>query len=222
MNFNFKNILSKKIKIFLLILLVGIIFCTSIRWYIVDSSESYIYSSLSQVSAKKVGIVLGARVFPDGRVSDVLADRLLSARDAYKMWKIQIFLLSGDNSTAHYNEVEAMKQYLVRQWIGSDAIVLDYAGFDTYDTMYRAKEIFGVKDAVIFTQDFHQNRSVYTARSLWLDVVGYISDRQGYIGMNYLRFREFFASLKAFGDTNIWHSDPKFLGKKEISVITLK
>ena len=106
------------------------------------SSQDFIYSSISQVPVKKVGIVLGARVFSDGRVSDVLQDRLQAAKNLYDARKFQIFLLSGDNSTTHYNEVEAMSGFLVRQGVPTKDIVLDYAGFDTYDTMYRARDIF--------------------------------------------------------------------------------
>lgn len=162
---------------------------------------------------KMFWIVLWARV--RGQTpSDVLKDRLDSAFELYTQKKIQKILVTGDNSTKGYDETTVMQQYLVTKWVPQWDIFMDFAWFDTYDSLYRAKYIFSIVDAIVFTQQFHLARSVYIWKKLGIDVVWYPSDKHTYVKIESFMTREIFARVKAFFDVQIFHSKPKFLGDK--------
>ncbi len=110
----------------------------------------------------------------------MLEDRVVSAAQLYQAGKIRKILLTGDHGNKEYDEVKAMRLYLRRLGVPESDIFLDHAGFTTYDSLYRARDIFGVQDCVIVTQEFHLPRSVYTARKLGLDCYGYVADRRSY------------------------------------------
>jgi SanA protein len=147
--------------------------------------------------------VLGASVRPDGSLSPILNDRVESALKAYRAGKIQRFLLSGDHGERNYDEVNAMKDYLNNKGVADSVIFLDHAGFDTYDSMWRAKKIFEVDEATIFTQEFHLARAVYLAKKMGIEAQGFVSDQQDYKSINSLRRREWLANVKAFMEINI-------------------
>ncbi len=174
-------------------------------------ARKYIYDKIENVPAAYCGIVLGAGVRNE-RVTPVLKDRLETALSLYKTGKIQRFLLTGDHSRKNYDEVNTMKDYLTKKGVNDSVIFLDHAGFDTYNSMYRAKNIFQVKDAIVITQDFHQNRSVFLARNMGLTATGCIADRRVYRGRLYLAVRESFAVAKAFFNI-IFQSNPVYKGE---------
>ena len=161
-----------------------------------------------------VAIVLGAKVNVDGEPSDILNDRLLTAYDLYKAKRVQTFLLSGDHGQNAYDEVKAMRDRLLKWGVAPEDIFLDHAGFDTYDSLYRAKEIFGIHTgAVVVTQKFHLPRALMIANGLGMsETLGVPADRQTYVKIEYLTAREFPARLKAFWDLLI-HSKPTYLGE---------
>jgi vancomycin permeability regulator SanA len=107
-----------------------------------------------------------------------------------------------------------MKNYLVQLWVKEEDIYLDYAGFDTYDSIYRAKDIFLRDEFVIFTQDFHLKRAMYIAKRLWIDTYWVETNMQSYTKENYYYFREIFARVKAFWEVEIFHTKPKYLWDK--------
>lgn len=157
-------------------------------------------------------IVPGASVLSSGQPSDVLEDRLLTAVELYKADKVKKFLVSGDHGQVNYNEVETMGQYLLNQGIPAEDIVLDHAGFDTFDTMVRAREVFQVDSAVVVTQEFHLPRAIYLGRAAGLNITGVIADQQTYVKIAYFVFREYFARVKAV--LNVWfQASPKYLGE---------
>lgn len=204
--------------IFVLIFMTLVIVAVSV--FIEQRAQSAgMFSSLDQLPERRIGIVLGASVRQSGKPSDVLADRLDTAIEAFRSGKIHHFLLSGDNSTVSYNEPEAMKKYLIARGIPLSAITADYAGFDTYDTMWRARSVFGVDNAVIFTQDFHLSRSVYIADALGISVVGMASDRQRYLSIRYFTLREMLSRVKAFIEV-ISGSQARFTGPREVILIS--
>jgi SanA protein len=125
-----------------------------------------------------VAIIFGARIYPNGRLSAMLADRVRTGADLYHAGKVEVLLLTGDNSQVEYNEPEAMRRYALRLGVPDAAIVLDYAGFRTYDSCYRARDIFQVQDAILVTQAFHLPRALLICDSLGLDVVGVAVDVQ--------------------------------------------
>lgn len=146
----------------------------------------------------------------------MLEDRVASAAQLYKMGKIRKILLTGDHGKEKYDEVNAMRKALRRMSVPEKDIFLDHAGFTTYDSLYRARDIFEVKDCVIVTQRFHLSRSVYTARKLDLNCSGFAADRRTYTtaSHNWSKFREFFSKIKAWVQLNITKPRPKFLGEK--------
>ena len=162
-----------------------------------------------------MALVFGAGLRPNGTPSDALRDRVLSAVDLYNAEKVQKLLMTGDNSTKNYDEVSAMKQLAVDAGVKEDDVVLDYAGFDTYDSCYRARDIFGLNNIIAVSQEFHLPRVVFTCSALGIDTVGYVADKQPYISARFWKVRESLARVKAWGEVVILRPKPKFLGDKE-------
>lgn len=157
-------------------------------------------------------IVLGAGVKPDGTMSNLLYERTLCGAELYLKNASDRLLLSGDHSRADYNEVGAMKEYMVSRGIDKSAVFTDHAGFDTYDTMYRAKEIFKAKRVIIVTQGFHLSRAVFIAKALGLDAYGVDCDT-GRFGRNPMNdLREIAARPKYVLDA-IFKPEPQYLGE---------
>lgn len=178
--------------------------------------DQHIHTSASAVPAVYTGIVPGARVYSDGRLSHMLEDRVASAARLHKEGKIRKILLTGDHGKEHYDEVNAMRKALRRMSVPDKDIFLDHAGFTTYDSLYRARDIFAVKDCVIVTQRFHLPRSVYTARKLGLECSGFVADRREYTAASHTwsKFREFFSKMKAWVQVNVTRPKPKVLGER--------
>lgn len=165
-------------------------------------------------------IVLGAGVKSDGSPSDILADRLQTTIDIYEDGVNGKILLSGDHGKEGYNEVGTMKKYIEdRVEVDSKDIFLDHAGFSTYDSIYRAKEIFKVNRAVIVTNEYHLPRALYIAKKLGIDAYGVVSDKREYYYMSTYTKREKLAQLKDFLYVNVIKPEPKYLGD-EIPVST--
>lgn len=156
-------------------------------------------------------LVLGASVLPDGTPSEMLQHRLDVGIDLYKQGVAPKMIMSGDNGTESYNEVQAMKAYAVKKGVPSEDIFCDHAGFSTYESMYRAQAIFGVERMVVVTQSYHLYRALYTADALGMQVCGVPSDLNTYSGQPYYDFREVFARTKDFFQVMI-HAKPTFEG----------
>jgi SanA protein len=131
--------------------------------------------------ARPVAIVFGAGLTRDGRPTVVLRDRVQTGANLYFAGKVQKLLMSGDNRFVNYNEPEAMRQYAIELGVPEKDIVLDYAGRRTYDTCYRARDIFGVNQAILVTQAFHLPRAIYLCNMLGVDGVGVESDISYYL-----------------------------------------
>lgn len=166
------------------------------------SQQRYIYTDLSQVPDAPVAIVFGAAVYPGGRPSPVLADRIATAVDLYKAGKVRKLLLSGDNRFENYNEPGAMLTYAHQLGVPREAMQPDYGGRRTYDTCYRTRYIFQVKKAILVTQKFHLPRALFICRSLGIDAVGLTADRRVYSpgGVLWWNVRESLALLRALFD----------------------
>ena len=158
-------------------------------------------------------IVLGAGVREDGTPSDILTDRLSTSLDILNMGVEGKLLLSGDHGREGYNEVGTMKEYILKNSnIKEKDIFLDHAGFSTYDSIYRAKDIFKVESALIVTNEYHLPRALYLAEKLGIDAYGYTSDKREYYYMDAYKKREKIAQLKDFLFVNVLKPEPKFLG----------
>lgn len=157
-------------------------------------------------------LVLGAKVYPDSnRMSDVLKDRVDTGLEVYRAGKANKILVSGDNGQEEYDEVNVMKNYLVEKDVAHEDLFMDHAGFDTYDSVFRAKNIFGINDLIIVTQEFHLPRALYIARSMDINVCGVIADKQKYRSEYKNLLREIPARNKAFFDV-LTGASPKYLG----------
>ncbi len=157
-------------------------------------------------------IVLGAFVKEDGSLSNVLDERVRMGARLYLNGASDRILMSGDHTRENYNEVGAMKAHAAEMGIDKNAIFTDHAGIDTYDTMYRARDVFKAKRVIIVTQKFHLSRAVFIARSLGLDAYGVACD-EGYRYLNVItEAREIVARTKYIFDA-IFKPKPKFLGE---------
>lgn len=182
-----------------------------INFNVNSKSKSYIFSEAGKASNAEVVLVLGAKVFNDGRLSDMLRDRADTAIELYGIGKANKILVSGDHGIPEYDEVNAVKNYLLEKGVKGEDIFLDHAGFDTYDSLYRAKEIFQAQSTVIVSQNFHLPRAVYIGRGLGLEAYGVSADKHKYGNMENNITREILADVKAFWDINL-SVNPKFLG----------
>lgn len=174
-----------------------------IIWHIRRSTAPYIYQNIEEVPARPIAIVLGAGLERDGRPSAVLADRVRTAAALYHAGKVRKLLMTGDNRFAWYNEPASMGEYALALGVPAEDIVYDYAGRRTYDSCYRARHIFGITDAVIVTQRFHQPRAVYLCRQMGINAVGITADLQPYLMEQWYRLRELAALLMAWADVHI-------------------
>ncbi len=176
------------------------------------SARSHIVAGAHDAPVTKVAIVLGARVYENGTPSPMLADRLATGVELYKLGKVDKLLLSGDHGTTTYDEVNVMLRYCLDRGVPDEDVFTDHAGFDTYDTMYRARDVFEVTDALVVTQDFHLPRAVYIARTLGLDATGVVADVQPYANEWRFALREWPARVKAFFQLHLTKTGPRFLG----------
>ena len=199
-----RSVVRKLIKALAVILIAAVMIPLALRGYVALRYRGSIYT-LETVPQRRVAIIFGARVYPSGRLSAMLADRVATGADLYHAGKVDVLLMTGDNSTMDYNEPEAMRRQAVELGVPNEAIVLDYAGRRTYDSCYRARDIFGVRSAILVTQAFHLDRALMICHGLGVDAVGVAADYQrpwGYsrTSLTYSRLREFPATLAAVFD----------------------
>ena len=205
---------KKTILIFILILLILIPASSlAVSVYMKTATEQYL---IPDKAALELGadciLVLGAGLKPDGTPSPMLRDRLDKGIELYKAGAAPKLLLSGDNGQERYDEVNAMKEYALNAGIPPEDIFMDHAGFSTYESMYRARDIFLVKKAIIITQRYHQYRALYTARGLGIDSYGVIAAPRVYAGQRYRDLREILARDKDFFKM-IVKPEPTYLGE---------
>ena len=158
--------------------------------------------SAKEVPPRRVAIVFGAGLWHDGTPTPVLRDRVETAANLYFDGKVEKLLMSGDNRFVDYNEPEAMRQHALSLGVPDDAIVLDYAGRRTYDTCYRARDIFDVQSAILVTQGFHLPRALFLCNMLGVEGIGVSANIQYYrkVSRAIWNFREVLATLDAIND----------------------
>ncbi len=189
----------------------------ALNLYVKTVTSSRRYNNPNQIPPQRVAIVLGAGIYND-RPSPMLADRISTAVELYKLGKVKKLLMSGDNSSEDYDEVTVMQRYAMKMGVPKKDITLDHAGFKTYESCYRANAIFGVKQAVIVTQNFHLPRAVYLCDRLGVDAVGLgTPDWGSYRKDTVMRytFREYISTIKALWQVNITRPQPTYLGPFE-------
>jgi SanA protein len=203
---------KKYLKIFLYLVIIGLIAIVSVNYYVKSSTKNRIYYSVKKFPKNDVGIIFGAGINGD-QPSKYLKDRLDAGILLYKMKRINKILLSGDNGRDEYDELTVMKNYCYRNGVDTTKIFVDYAGFDTYSTMYRAKHIFKIKRATLISQKYHLNRAIYIGNKLGVKSVGYSANNGEYLGYNYVSCREYLSIFKSFFDV-LRNREPRFLGNQ--------
>ena len=210
-----KKGLVKRILLIGLFVIVGILVAMSaINLYVVLRSTSYIETETDKLN-KPVDaiIVLGAGLSKDNTPSPILKDRLDTAIELFKEGISDRLLVSGDHGDEYHNEVRVMKEYAVSQGVPRNQVFMDHAGFTTYETMVRARDVFQVKSCVVVTQKYHLFRSVYIARKMGLEAQGFPSDIHITDRLDYVIFemREFLARIKAVWSV-LTEPAPTYLG----------
>ena len=182
---------------------------------VVKTTNPYLFQDLTQIPHNKVGLVLGtSKRLSNGSPNQYFYNRIHAAVDLYKSGKIDRIIISGDNSTRYYNEPKDMKEALMEKGIPQKVIYLDYAGFRTFDSVIRCKEIFGQTQVTIVSQKFHNARAIFVARHHQIEAVGYNARDVNKAAGFKTNAREVLARVKLFLDLYITHQQPKFLGDK--------
>lgn len=200
-----------------ILVILALTHVTAVLFVMRSTEAPYIYESSESIPDHRVAIVFGAAVRRDGSLSPVLLDRVLAGVELLKEKKVEKLLMTGDNGSNDYDEVSAMRRTAIAAGALPDQIVLDYAGFSTYDSCYRARQIFGIENAILITQRFHLTRALYLCRSMGMEAHGLaLPDFEKYPNLKYTyTFREYAASYKAWIDAAILKPEPRFLGKFE-------
>ncbi|MFF3570581.1 SanA/YdcF family protein [Nocardia jiangxiensis] len=174
--------------------------------------------SATSVPPADVALVPGAEIYPNGQPSPYVAGRLDLARTLLNTGKVQALLLTGDFGTPTYDEPDAMRRYLIDKGVPANKIALDYAGFDTYQSCARAYRIFGVRNAIVVTQDFSVPRTIALCRSVGIRTTA-VGDHSQAHNLTYDKcwVRDQIAAIKAVYSMLV-QPDPKFLGRQETSV----
>ena len=212
-----KFIKNKKVKrtiiaVGLLILIgVGIVALCNIM--VLSSCNDHLYNNVESIPHKRVAVLLGTNPrTKSGNMNWFYKHRIDAAVALYKQGKFDRLLISGDNSLKTYSEPDEMKADLVEAGIPDSVIYLDFAGFSTYDSMVRAKKVFGLSEFIVISQDFHNQRAVYIARQNDIDAIGFNAKKVAFRKWRLkMEFREILARVKAVGDVMI-DKKPHFLG----------
>lgn len=206
--------LKKWLRIAAIFLIFGMLITHTINRIVVRAASRYIYTNLEKIPNQKVGLLLGTSKYTSTNSINLFYKyRIDAAVRLFKAGKISYILISGDNGTKAYNEPKTIKKDLMANGIPEANIVLDYAGFRTYDSVIRAKKVFGQNALIIISQAFHNERAIYIARKNGIKAYAYAARD---VGKSYGRktmIREYFAKVKAYLDV-LFNKDPKFLGKQ--------
>lgn len=204
--------MKKVIKYIVIIIAIILIIVLGINFYVKISTKNQIinendYTKLSDVDCI---IVLGAGIWGD-KPSPMLEDRLLEGIKLYNNNISSKIIMSGDHGREEYDEVNIMKNYAIEKGVSSENIFMDHAGFSTYESIYRAKEIFEAKKVIIVTQKYHLYRALYIANQLGIEAYGVGADPRQYVGATYRELREILARDKDFVKC-IFKPEPTYLG----------
>ena len=178
------------------------------------SSNGRVYTMVDDVPSREVGLLLGcAKYVNGGRENLFFRHRIDCTVELYRNGKIQFIIVSGDNSRKDYDEPTDMRVALREEGIPDEVIYSDFAGFNTLDSVVRAKKVFGQSRLLVISQEFHVRRAIYIGQKNGIDLIGVCAkDVNGPNGIR-TRFREYLARVKAVLDVSLFHRSPHFLGK---------
>ena len=205
--------MKKIFKILIAIAIVCIVVILSINFYVVGIAKGKMIGDNDLSSLENIDciLILGAGIWGDSP-SPMLQDRLEEGIKLYNDGVAPKIIMSGDHGREEYDEVNIMKEYAIEQGVPSEDIFMDHAGFSTYESIYRAKEIFGAENIVIVTQEYHLYRALYIANKLGINAYGVNSDPRKYSGQTYRELREILARNKDFVNCII-KPEPTYLGE---------
>jgi SanA protein len=194
----------------LAVALIGVLSIAVINRYVHSQTGGKIQKSMTEIPVeepKRIAIVFGARVRENSVLSNSLYDRVVTAVELYRAGRVKKLLMSGDRQNDSYDEPAAMKKLAIELGVDECDIFIDNDGKRTYDSCYRAKEIFDIKKAILVTQDYHQPRALYLCSNLGIDSIGITANRRIYDAEGYLNNREFFALAGTWFEINFWSFD---------------
>jgi len=193
--------------------LIGLFFVLGINAYVKMSTADRILSTEEAAALKQIDciLVLGCRVHNNETPSDMLGDRLRRGMEVYDAGVSEKLLMSGDHGRKEYNEVMVMKQYAIDAGVDSSDVFMDHAGFSTYESIYRARDIFCADRILIVSQDYHLYRALHIADALGVEAYGVAADYHTYVGQPVREVREILARVKDFC-TALWKPVPTYLG----------
>ncbi len=194
-----------------LLVVIFVVLLLGVNGYMKKIGQQHM-SDLQDSYQAEAAIVLGAYVTPNGYLCDMLRDRVETAVELYNKGKVKKLLMSGDHGQDSYDEVNHMRRYAEQLGVPGEDIFMDHAGFSTYESMYRSRDVFQVASAIIVTQEFHLPRAIYIARTMGLEAKGYKADKHLYSGIQYNEAREIVARNKDFINVHLLKPQPKFLG----------
>lgn len=194
------------------LIILGIIAVFGINQYVKIVANKNIIQEVENANNSDAILVLGCQVMEDGSLSLMLKDRLDKAVELYKQGIAEKIIVSGDHGREEYDEVNAMKSYLIENEIPSENIFMDHAGFSTYESLYRAGYIFKVEKLTVVTQEYHLYRAVYIGNKLGIETYGVPAEKTLYYGQTSREIREILARDKDFVKC-IFKSKPTYLGE---------
>ena len=204
-------ILKKLIAYLITFLLFLIVVILSLDYWISYKTAPYIYHDENKLPYRTIGVVLGtSKYVKGGGINGFYRNRIDGAIDLYWQGKVDYLLLSGDNAQLNYNEPIMMQKDLIKAGIPKDSIVLDYAGFRTFDSVVRANKVFNANEFTIITQEFHCERAIFIALAQGIQAQCFAVPAPE--SMKLVRIREMFARVSAFIDLYILNKEPKYLG----------
>lgn len=207
----FKKVVKWTISVILLIVLLCVVTVFSINSYVMITGKKRVYD-IDDVPKSTYTLVFGASVYGN-LVSHALSQRLDTTYDIYKNGKTDMIIVSGDHSTEDYNEVKAMRDYLIKKGIPEDNIIMDHSGLETYDSISRAQANLSPDSIIFVTQPEHLIRALYIADKLSVNAYGVACEDYSEEQQSYQRSREFLARMKAFLQCDIFKNDPEKLEK---------
>jgi len=201
--------------IFAMAVIVGLAVFTGAGALIQAAAKGRTYSDVSTIPFRRVGLVLGcSQRLSDGRANLFFAHRVSAAVQLFKAHKVDYVIVSGDNHVVGYDEPTDMKKALVRAGIPAERVYCDFAGFRTFDSIIRVKEVFGQKRITIISQEFHNQRAIYIAEAHGVDALGFNAEDVDSFNSFRTRLRERIARVKTVLDVCLLRTHPKFLGPK--------
>jgi len=195
-----KGLLKKTLLVISAVMASAVVIFAGINIYINRSACGKIITAADAIGQADAVLVLGAAVGTGGRPSGILNDRLNTGVELYTKSRARKILISGDHGKDHYDEIKTMKKYLLKAGVPPGDLFIDHAGFSTFDSIVRSKQVFNARSLIIVTQEYHLPRAIFIAEKAGLSVLGAPADRGRYSGIAYFMLREYFANIKAVGD----------------------